>query len=84
MGTQDDRLREALAAMDPSRRLRAALDAGTRPRPEDAAVLVERCAREPDFFVRDMLTWALTRHPASRTVPLLVAELASPVPQARS
>src|SRR5699024_2250583 len=30
MGTQDDRLREALAAMDPSRRLRAALDAGTR------------------------------------------------------
>jgi HEAT repeat protein len=47
-------------------------------------VLVARCARETDFFVRDMLTWALTRQPASRTVPLLVAELDSPVPQARS
>jgi HEAT repeat protein len=50
----------------------------------DAARLVARCAVEPDFFVRDMLTWALTRHPADVTVPMLVDELASATPQARS
>jgi hypothetical protein len=31
-----------------------------------------------------MLTWALTRHPADLTVPLLLAEVQSDVPQARS
>ncbi len=65
-------------------RLRAALDAGSAADPSDAAALVARCAVEPDFFVRDMLTWALTRLPAGTTVPLLRAELASPVAQARS
>ncbi|KXP12081.1 hypothetical protein AXK57_19880 [Tsukamurella pulmonis] len=65
-------------------RLRAALDAGTSPGDVDAAALVARCGVEPDFFVRDMLTWALTRLPASTTVPLLRAELGSAVPQARS
>ncbi len=65
-------------------RLRAALDAGSAADPSDAAALVARCAAEPDFFVRDMLTWALTRMPAGTTVPLLRAELASPVAQARS
>jgi hypothetical protein len=42
---------------------------------------VRRCAVEPDFFVRDMLTWALTRLPADETVPRLVAALDSSVPQ---
>ncbi|MBS4100961.1 HEAT repeat domain-containing protein [Tsukamurella paurometabola] len=76
--------RTLLDHQNASIRLRAALDAGTAPGTVDAAALVERCAVEPDFFVRDMLTWALTRLPAAATVPLLRAELASPVPQARS
>src|SRR5699024_729364 len=76
--------RDALAVGDASQRLRAALDAGTRPQTVDAVRLVERFAVEPDFFVRDMLTWALTRHPADVTVPILVDELGSASPQARS
>src|SRR5699024_597826 len=47
-------------------------------------VLLERCAVEPDFYVRDMLTWALTRHPAEVTVPALLAELTGDRRQARS
>jgi HEAT repeat protein len=47
-------------------------------------VLVARCAIEPDFFVRDMLTWALTRFPREATVPRLLAELRSERAQARS
>jgi len=76
--------RRALTAADGAVRLRAALDAGTRPDPADVELLVARCRVEPDFFVRDMLTWSLTRHRADVVVPLLVAELESPVPQARS
>lgn len=74
----------ALAATDPSVRLRVALDAGTRPDTTAVPLLVDRCAVEPDFFVRDMLTWALTRHPAEVTVPLLLDALGAAVPQARS
>ncbi len=47
----------------------AALAAGTRPDDRYVDVLVARCAVESDFFVRDMLTWALTRHDPARTVP---------------
>jgi hypothetical protein len=72
-----------LAHPDPSTRLRAALDAGTT-RGSGVGDLIVRCAVEPDFFVRDMLTWALTRHPAELTVPALLDELRSTVPQARS
>jgi HEAT repeat protein len=78
------RLRTALEAVDASDRLQSALAAGTRPEPEDVPVLIARSAVEPDFFVRDMLTWALTRHDAARTVPPLVAELERPEPQARA
>ena len=77
-------LRAALAVPDSSSRLQTALAAGTNPDPSYVEVLVERCAVEPDFYVRDMLTWALTRHPADVTVPLLLAEAQSDVPQARS
>ncbi|GAA4742084.1 HEAT repeat domain-containing protein [Amnibacterium soli] len=79
-----DELALRLRSADGSARLRAALDAGTRRDPASVEVLVERCGVEPDFFVRDMLTWALTRLPADLTVPRLVEELASPFPQARS
>jgi HEAT repeat protein len=80
----DARLLGALAAGNSSTRLQAALAAGTRPDPGLVDVLVARCAIEPDFFVRDMLTWALTRLPADITVPRLRAELRSERTQARS
>lgn len=72
------------ASANPSLRLRAALAAGTDPTSVPLEALVTRCAIEPDFFVRDMLTWALTRHPAAEVVPRLLEELGSPLPQARS
>jgi HEAT repeat protein len=65
-------------------RLRAALTVGTTPDPRFVDKLVERCAIEPEFHVREMLTWALTRHSPSLTVPGLVDELRSERPQARS
>ncbi|MFI6262437.1 HEAT repeat domain-containing protein [Micromonospora sp. NPDC051006] len=65
-------------------RLQAALAVGTAPDPRFIDKLVERCAIEPDFYVREMLTWALTRHAPSMTVPKLVGELRSARTQARS
>lgn len=65
-------------------RLQAALRAGVDPSTVSVEALIERCAVEPDFFVRDMLTWALTRRPVEVVVPRLLDELTSPVPQARS
>ncbi|WP_305783307.1 HEAT repeat domain-containing protein [Symbioplanes lichenis] len=67
-----------------SGRLQAALAAGTRADPAQADDLIAQSGTEPDFFVRDMLTWALTRLPPEVTVPRLRAELRSPHPQARS
>ncbi|MET8862770.1 HEAT repeat domain-containing protein [Nonomuraea sp. NPDC004580] len=75
---------QGLKAGDSSVRLRAALALGTSPDPRFIDKLIERCAIEPDFSVRDMLTWALTRHPASMTVPALVEEVRSEHAQARS
>jgi hypothetical protein len=65
-------------------RLRAALAVGTAPDPRFVDTLVERCAVEPEFFVRDMLTWALTRHPVSVILPALLREVGSERAQARS
>ncbi|MEF9902701.1 HEAT repeat domain-containing protein [Streptomyces sp. P9-A2] len=65
-------------------RLRAAMAVGTTPDPRFVDKLVERCAIEPEFFVRDMLTWALVRHPASMTLPRLLREVRSERAQARS
>lgn len=84
MAESVEELRTRLAHPNPSARLQAALAAGISPDPESVEVLVERSGIEPDFFVRDMLTWALTRLPADRAVPRLVDELSSPFPQARS
>lgn len=77
-------LRAALTHESASSRLQAALTAGTHPRDEYVEVLVERSGIEPDFFVRDMLTWALTRHPSSLTVPLLLREVIDGGNQSRS
>jgi HEAT repeat protein len=79
-----DRLRAALNVDDSSVRLQAAMAAGTRPDPGYVGVLVARCAIEPDFYVRDMLTSALIRHPATLTVPLLLGDLRTGAAQARS
>lgn len=69
---------------NPSVRLQAALAVGTAPDPRFVDRLVERCAIEPEFYVREMLTWALTRQPAEVTVPRLVDELRTEGAQARS
>ncbi|MGW5656873.1 HEAT repeat domain-containing protein [Streptomyces humi] len=77
----------ALQGLEDSRssvRLQAALAVGTAPDPSLVGKLVERCAVEPEFFVRDMLTWALTRHPVSLTLPELLREVRSERAQARS
>ncbi|GAA1318889.1 HEAT repeat domain-containing protein [Streptomyces sanglieri] len=84
---QDTDVVRACGALEDGRasvRLRAAMAVGTAPDPRFVDKLVERCAIEPEFFVRDMLTWALTRHPVSLTLPLLVREARSEHAQARS
>ena len=79
-----NRTRDLFEAADSSVRLRAVLAAGTDADPALVDALVARCGVEPDFFVRDMLTWALTRLPAESTVPRLVAQTRSERAQARS
>ncbi|EFC81676.1 HEAT repeat domain-containing protein [Parafrankia sp. EUN1f] len=78
------RVTDALGARDSSVRLQAAMAAGSDPDPGVLETLVERCAVEPDFFVRDMLSWALTRLPPETTLPRLRRELGSERPTARS
>ncbi|MFF7649925.1 HEAT repeat domain-containing protein [Streptomyces sp. NPDC007983] len=84
MDTNTARALQGLEHNNPSVRLRAALAVGTAPDPGFIGTLVERCAIEPEFSVREMLTWALTRHPASMTVPALLGEVRSERAQARS
>jgi HEAT repeat protein len=84
VNSTDPRLLAALGAGKSSTRLQAVLAVGTRPDPGLVDALVARCAIEPDFFVRDMLTWALTRLPPADTVPRLVVELGAERAQARS
>jgi HEAT repeat protein len=84
---QDAGAARALQGLEDRRssvRLRAALAVGSAPDPRFVDKLVERCAVEPEFFVRDMLTWALTRHPVSMTLPALLHEVGSECAQARS
>jgi HEAT repeat protein len=86
MAPGDAEAMRALAGLEDRRssvRLRAALALGSAPDPRFVDPLVERCAVEPEFFVRDMLTWALTRHPVSLTLPALLRELRSERAQAR-
>ncbi|REF00777.1 HEAT repeat domain-containing protein [Thermomonospora umbrina] len=82
--TDTIRALQGLEASNASVRLRAALAIGTTPDPRSIDRLIERCAIEPEFSVRDMLTWALTRHSSSVTIPRLVDELRSERAQARS
>ncbi|MBB4717229.1 HEAT repeat protein [Streptomyces luteogriseus] len=81
---QNTRVTNALSAQDLSIRLQAAMAVGSNPDPVFLEPLVERCAVEPDFFVRDTLSWALTRLPPEITLPRLRRELDSERTQARS
>lgn len=84
MNADPAQLAAGLEARAPSTRLRAALAAGTDPHPDQIDVLVRRCALEPDFYVRDMLTWALTRHDRGATTERVLRELTSEIARARS
>ncbi|WKX68736.1 HEAT repeat domain-containing protein [Streptomyces sp. XD-27] len=87
MPKQDTDTMRALQGLEDglsSVRLRAALAVGTTPDPRFIGKLIERCAIEPEFYVREMLTWALTRHSPSTTVPELLNEVRSERAQARS
>ena len=77
-------MRALLASPDQSERLRTALNAGTYPETEYIDVLAERSAIEPDFYVREMIVWALMRHDSAQVVERLIPELKSQIPQARS
>ncbi len=77
-------LKAHLESPDKSQRLQAVLAAGTFPKPEYIDDLVDRCAIEPDFFVRDTLTWALMRNEVPKVVARLKPELMSENPQAKS
>lgn len=78
------KLRCLLERQESSLRLRVALAAGMKPQVEYVEVLVSRCALEPDFFVRDMLTWALLQHDKQQVFHRVVCELESEIAQARS
>jgi HEAT repeat protein len=77
-------LQTLLASPDQSVRLKAALAAGTYPDPEYIEILIAQCTHEPDFFVRDTLSWALMRHDVKKVVKRLEVELQSSNPQAKS
>lgn len=77
-------LRALLDSPDQSVRLKAALAAGTYPEDEFIEVLISQCAIEPDFFVRDTLSWALMRNDVSKVVKYLETELQSSNNQAKS
>ncbi|SPE99438.1 HEAT repeat domain-containing protein [Streptomyces sp. MA5143a] len=81
---QNTRVTNALGAEDSSIRLQTALAVGSNPDPAFLETIVERCAVEPDFFVRDMLSWALTRLPPEISLPRIRQELDSGRTQARS
>ena len=70
-------LQELLDSSDQSVRLKAALAAGTYPELEYIDILVTQCAHEPDFFVRDTLSWALMRNDIPAVVERLKLELLS-------
>jgi len=77
-------LRSLLDSPDQSVRLKAALAAGTYPEPEFIDILISQCAIEPDFFVRDTLSWALMRNDIPQVVKRLEIELVSTNIQAKS
>lgn len=84
MSLTRESLEAGLASTDQSVRLNVALMAGTYPIPDFIETLVLRCEIESDFFVRDMMTWALIRNDHVKVIERLKPELLSTKPQARS
>jgi len=79
--------RGAVAALESRQvevRLRAAMALGTWPSEEHLDGVVRRCAVEPDPFVRETLSWVLTRLPPALVLARVRPELDSPVAQARA
>ena len=81
---KEEVLTNALESPDSSTRLRAALAAGSDPSLDLSKALIARCAVEPDFYVREMLTWALIRRPSLQLLDQLEAQLRNPRPQAQA
>jgi HEAT repeat protein len=77
-------LKALLESSDKSVRLQAALAAGTYPEDQFIGILIAQCAHEPDFFVRDTLSWALMRQDISKVIECLKVELHSENSQAKS
>lgn len=77
-------LKALLESPDKSVRLQAALAAGTYPEDQFIEVLIAQCAHEPDFFVRDTLSWALMRQDIPQVIERLKVELHSENSQAKS
>ena len=77
------RFKSLLQSPDQSVRLNAVMTAGTYPQPEYIDLLIDQCAHEPDFFVRDTLSWALMRQDISEVVKRLEVELKSSNPKSR-
>ncbi len=69
---------------DSSVRLHSAMMAGTFPSPEFIDLLFSQCAVEQDFFVRDMLSWALIQNNKEQVISKLIPQLDSEITQARS
>lgn len=67
---------------DKNVRIRAALDLGAAQHLEALPDLIGRLSQEPDFFVRENLTWAIVRM-GPGAMPLLLELLESPEPGAR-
>lgn len=82
--SEQQQVMRALVAEDESVRLRAAMQAGTHPDPTYVDTLIERNGVEPDFFVRDMITWALINHDHDQVIDRLLPELYSLNEQARA
>ena len=79
-----EKLERLLRSHDQSERLQTALNAGTYPDPQYIDILVKRSAIEPDFYVREMIVWALMRHETPLVLERLLPELISEIAQARS
>jgi HEAT repeat protein len=77
-------LKALLESPDKSVRLQAALAAGTYPEDQFIEVLIAQCSHEPDFFVRDTLSWALMRQDIPQVIERLKVELHAENSQAKS
>jgi len=80
MNTLD--LSDLLSHPDKNQRIDAAMALGTQADLSALPALLERFAEEPDFFVRENLTWAVVRMGAV-AVPPLLETLRHPNPSAR-